>query len=283
MPDLTPPIPSDRPQDHLPRVQPASTTPRAHLIHRPPWQRALPNILTTLRVAIAVLFFAVLTRWRWEDSLAQSGKLDGWLLLGASLFIIAGLTDVLDGYLARSWNVESGFGRIMDPFADKFLILGGFVFLASADFWWEFNDPAWGGVIKLSGHGMQISGIYPWMVVTVMARELLVTSLRGYVESRGFHFPADRWGKLKMFLQSVAIPVSLIATAITPVVPIDPTTSWLTWPWGRQVIDVVVRLMVAVTVLSAIPYVWRAVGLLRQRVGADSAATTAMPDGTGKT
>jgi CDP-diacylglycerol--glycerol-3-phosphate 3-phosphatidyltransferase len=172
--------------------------------------------------------------------------------------------------LARAWKVESGFGRIMDPFADKILVLGGFVFLASADFWWEFSDPR---VVKLSGHGMQISGVYPWMVVTIMARELLVTSLRGYVESKGHAFPADRWGKLKMFLQSVAIPTSLIATAVTAVVPADPTTSWLQWPWGRQVIDVVVRAMVFVTVASAIPYIWRAVTILSARPTPTAAPT----------
>jgi CDP-diacylglycerol--glycerol-3-phosphate 3-phosphatidyltransferase len=242
---------------------------------RPSWQQLTPNALTTLRVGLAIVFFAILTRWRWEDSAAQalsSGaatRLDWWLLLAAGVFILAGLTDILDGHLARTWQVETAFGRIMDPFADKILVVGGFVFLASADFWWEFRDPR---VIKLSGHGMQISGIYPWMVVVILARELLVTSIRAFLEGQGIKFGADVWGKLKMFTQSVALPTSLIAPAITKVVPDDPTTSWFTWPWGRQTIDVVARLMIAVTILSVIPYLIRGARLLRQqRTGAPRA------------
>ena len=93
-------------------------------------QQNLPNWLTSARVLMAVVFFVVLTWWRWEDSAAQklsaglSMQADRWLLLAAGLFIVAGLTDIADGYLARKWKVESAFGRIMDPFADKVLVLG---------------------------------------------------------------------------------------------------------------------------------------------------------------
>lgn len=225
----------------------------------------MPNILTGSRVIIAVVFFALLTRWRWEDSSAQalsrgtSDLKDWWLLLAASLFIIAGLTDILDGYLARAWNVETAFGRVMDPFADKILVVGGFVFLASADWWYEFSDPR---VVKLSGHGMQVSGIYPWMVVVILGRELLVTSIRGVLEGQGVKFGADVWGKLKMFTQSVAVPTSLIAPAITKVVPDDVTASFWSFPWGRITIDLTARVMLVVTIISTVPYVWRGVQLL---------------------
>jgi CDP-diacylglycerol---glycerol-3-phosphate 3-phosphatidyltransferase len=222
--------------------------------------RDLPNTLTLVRAGMAVIFFVVLTRWRWQDSQAQANQTDWWLLLAAGLFIAAALTDVLDGYLARRWGAESAFGRIMDPFADKLLVLGGFVFLASADWWLEFQDPS---IIKLSGHGMQISGVYPWMVVVILGRELLVTSIRGVLEAQGVKFPADRWGKMKMLTQSIAIPTALIAPAITTVVPTDFTASWLSYPWGRQIIDLTVRVMLVVTILSVLPYCWRARNLLR--------------------
>lgn len=215
---------------------------------------------------MALVFFAVLTRWRWEDSAAQalsqgtSTHVDRWLLLAAALFIIAGLTDILDGALARAWGVETTLGRIMDPFADKLLVIGALVFLASADWWFEFKNP---DIIKLSGHGMQVSGIYPWMVVVILARELLVTSIRATLESQGIRFGADVFGKAKMLAQSIAIPTSLIAPAVANVIPADVTASFWTYPWGRITIDLVARTAVALTILSALPYIWRAAMLLR--------------------
>ncbi|MFT3683676.1 MAG: CDP-alcohol phosphatidyltransferase family protein [Phycisphaerales bacterium] len=165
---------------------------------------------------MAILFFIVLTLWRWEDSAASRHQVDWVLISAAAMFIIACITDVADGYLARKWKVESAFGRIMDPFADKILVVGAFVFLAGPDFWWEF--PA-GSPSRLSGHGIQISGVYPWMAVVILGRELLVTSIRGVLEGQGIKFGADWWGKWKMILQSIAIPTALITPAVTRVLP----------------------------------------------------------------
>ena len=242
---------------------PDSSRPPAAL---PMWQRELPNWLTSARVVMAGVFFAVLTLWRWEDSAAQAGRTDWLLLSAAALFIIAVLTDVADGYLARLWHVESAFGRIMDPFADKILVVGAFVFLAGPDFWWEFPGAA-GAQVRLSGHGIQISGVYPWMVVVILGRELLVTSIRGVLESQGIKFGADWWGKGKMILQSIVIPTVLIATAVTSVLPAvreQIKYHWWENPWGRQTIDITVWAMMFFTVMSGVPYVVRCVNLLAQ-------------------
>lgn len=243
-----------------PADQPPSTAPL--------WRRELPNWLTSARVVMAAVFFAVLTLWRWDDSAAQAERTDWLLLLAAGLFIVAVLTDVADGFLARRWHVESAFGRIMDPFADKILIVGAFVFLAGPDFWWEFPGGASGVVPpRLSGHGIQISGVYPWMVVVILGRELLVTSIRGVLEGQGIKFGADWWGKGKMILQSVAIPTVLIATAVTAVLPAvreHEKYHWWENPWGRQLIDVTVWGMMFFTVMSGVPYVVRCVHLLAQ-------------------
>src|SRR5688572_26443897 len=100
------------------------------------FRRSLPNLLTIARVIIAAAFFGVLTPWRYAVSSAARGQgIDTWLLLAAFLFILAAATDALDGYLARRWRVVSVFGRVMDPFADKLLVIGGFVFLAGPGFW----------------------------------------------------------------------------------------------------------------------------------------------------
>ncbi|CAN5854223.1 CDP-diacylglycerol--glycerol-3-phosphate 3-phosphatidyltransferase [soil metagenome] len=228
--------------------------------------RALPNWLTASRVVMAGIFFGALTVWRWEDSAASKGHVDSTLLLCVALFVVAVLTDALDGYLARRWHVESAFGRIMDPFADKILVVGAFIFLAGPDFWSEFPDYV---PVKLSGHGIQLSGIYPWMVVVIMGRELLVTSIRGVIEGQGGTFASDWWGKSKMILQSIMIPAVLLILAVAPVLPKSvpsPTTPWPPWieqPWGRILIDVLAWGMLAVTVASGVPYVMRAFKALR--------------------
>jgi len=81
----------------------------------------IPNLLTMLRLLLAAVFFTLLASY-------QFGADQAWLLIPAmALFIAAALTDMLDGILARRWQVESKFGRIMDPFCDKVLILGAFV------------------------------------------------------------------------------------------------------------------------------------------------------------
>ncbi len=221
--------------------------------------RAIPNWLTASRVIMAAIFFGVLTAWRWDGSAAEAGKID-WLMLGAALlFIVAVITDAFDGYLARRWKVESAFGRIMDPFADKILVMGAFVYLASPDFWVQLP-----GTPNLAGHGIQVSGIYPWMVVVMLARELLVTSIRGVMESQGVSFSSDWWGKGKMILQSIIVPLVLALIAIAPVVPRGGDGEPLagTLPWGYWAINGVVWLTLLVTVVSGVPYVMRCAKIL---------------------
>jgi CDP-diacylglycerol--glycerol-3-phosphate 3-phosphatidyltransferase len=211
-------------------------------------QRGLPNALTGIRVLMAVVVLGALTAWRFDASAAASGKTDWLLILAAVTFIAATLTDVLDGHLARRWGTETAFGRIMDPFADKLLVIGTLVFLASPDFWYATPEKH-----RFIGHGFQLSGVYPWMVVVVVGRELLVTSIRGTLEGLGVRFGADVFGKVKMFVQSAAIPTIMITIAVTSVV-LTPEHR----PWGRWVVDISAWTMVVATALSGIPYIWRA-------------------------
>ncbi len=221
------------------------------------WWAVVPNVLTGSRVVMATVFFVVLTYWRYDGSAAARGQTDWWLNFAAALFIVAGLTDILDGYLARRWGAESAFGRIMDPFADKILVVGALVFLAGPDFWVPLERHK-----GFSGHGIQASGIYPWMVVVIMGRELLVTSIRSVLEARGVRFGADWSGKVKMLCQSVCIPTCLIAIAVTNVVPRLDAGGVERMPWGRWTVDITVWVTVAATALSAVPYVVRCVRLV---------------------
>ena len=197
-------------------------------------QKNLPNIITISRLVLAGGFFLVLNFYRY----AHGPNLA--LLVAIGIFILAAITDWLDGYLARKWNVESTFGRIMDPFCDKVLVLGAFIYLSGP----RFVDPI---AVRQGNFLTMITGVYPWMVVTMFARELLVTGIRGELEGKGVKFGANIWGKLKMILQSVAIPVILL------LVWIDPRS--IGHEWLLVIPDSIAYLVVFVTLMSGLPYV----------------------------
>lgn len=156
----------------------------------------VPNILTGLRLVLAVVFFGMLSWYQYE------GRGDPWLLnIAFVIYVIALATDFFDGYLARKWKVEGAFGRIVDPFVDKILVLGSFIFFAGKN----FTIPE--GTQRVAH---TITGVTPAMVVIMLARELLVTSLRGASEDSGQNFGAAFSGKLKMVFQSVTILIILI-------------------------------------------------------------------------
>lgn len=143
-----------------------------------------PNRITLLRFLGSLVLFLILSLV--GDELDQSAF---YASLAFWLFIVIAATDYLDGYLARRGNFITSFGRIADPFVDKVLVIGAMVYLAVLD-WSEHWFPA-------------------WIVVVVVAREFLVTGIRGYVESQGLAFPADWFGKVKMIVQCIAIGAAL--------------------------------------------------------------------------
>ncbi len=224
------------------------------------WRLHLPNVLTVLRLLFAALFFLALeiARRPIHDEVA--------LLTAAGLFCLAALTDVIDGPLARRWNAVSAFGRIMDPVADKVLVVGAFVYLAGPAFLTTIQTTR--GI-----RHVQASGVDPWMVVVILARELLVTSLRGWIESRGIDFSATIWGKAKMIAQSAAVPAVLVLVSIGSnlsreradpyELPRPEFPDWVVWS-----IRLVVWTTVAITAVSAIPYVTRSLALMANRTRA---------------
>jgi phosphatidylglycerophosphate synthase/phosphatidylglycerophosphatase A len=220
-------------------------------------RRHIPNILTVSRLGWAALLFALLARWSFDRSPISRGEgPDALLVAAAGVFIIAALTDLLDGRLARRWGVESIFGRVMDPFADKLLVIGAFVFLAGPGFSTLRLHPA-GAADSVPLAAAQVSGVMSWMVVVILGRELLVTSLRGLIEGRGQSFAATASGKWKMVLQSVCIPGVLLLLNV----PLS-DGAWGDWP--LRAIRVLVWTTVAVTAWSGLPYVARALAVLRE-------------------
>ncbi len=140
----------------------------------------VPNILTLWRVIFAVAIFVLLPFKQYDLCLL--------------LFILASLTDFADGWWARKFKQVTVFGRIMDPFADKLLICGVFICLLSVENISRAPDGLPGWLM-----------LQPWMVVAIVARELLITSLRAFVEKSGGDFSAKWIGKWKMALQCLAI------------------------------------------------------------------------------
>lgn len=143
-----------------------------------------PNRITAIRFAGALVLFTIFA-WLAEVDTASIAEHRGIVATSFWLFVLVAATDFLDGYLARRDKHITAFGRIADPFTDKVLILGAMIFQATMP-WSREWLPA-------------------WMVVVILAREFLVTGIRGYVESEGGEFPADRFGKIKMIVQCCAV------------------------------------------------------------------------------
>ncbi|MBI1336324.1 MAG: CDP-diacylglycerol--glycerol-3-phosphate 3-phosphatidyltransferase [Phycisphaera sp.] len=209
--------------------------------------RHIPNQLTLARLVLAGVFFVVLNVYRYGE---LPGKGEAWAIwLAIVIFILASITDFLDGYLARKWKVESTFGRIMDPFCDKVLVLGAFIYLAGP----RFVDPR---AVEAGSFFNMASGVYPWMVALMLARELLVTCVRGELEGKGVAFGAKIWGKLKTTLQVIAIPVILLIVELDPHAPDH--------GWMVYVRDTLVYAIVMVTLASGVPYITSAARAMRQ-------------------
>ena len=152
---------------------------------------SIANQVTIGRLLLAVVFFALL------GSISPAHlERDRWIFAAAFwLFLIAALSDVLDGYLARTLHQVTAFGRVLDPVVDKVVVCGAFIYFASS----HFHRPGAGN----------ITGVDAWMVVVMLTRELLVSALRSVSEQSGQDFGAQWSGKLKMFVQSTTVCIVL--------------------------------------------------------------------------
>jgi len=204
-----------------------------------PMYRNVPNLITILRLLLTVIFFFIL-------NINDVSTFERQMWIGFVVFVVATLTDMLDGYLARKWKAESAFGRVVDPFVDKILIGGAFIFFSSNHFISVAARSKFSEFIAATPPP-SLTGVVPWMVVVLIAREFLITSIRGLAEAQGIDFRADWAGKVKMITQSVAASAVLVDLALTGKVP------WVHWTR-----DVAIWTTIVVTLLSATTYVIRA-------------------------
>jgi CDP-diacylglycerol--glycerol-3-phosphate 3-phosphatidyltransferase len=185
-----------------------------------------PNQVTSLRLLLAVVVFFLIP---WQ-----------YYLVSLALFVVAAGTDWLDGYYARKYGQVTTLGRILDPFADKVIICGTFIYLVAIPRMLETPY-----------------GLRAWMVVVVVGRELLVTALRGFLEQRGADFSAKMSGKLKMVLQCVAAGAALFYLSYSHLPLGQPA-----WVWWVMVVSLWAAVLL--TVYSGLIYVVAAVRLLRK-------------------
>jgi len=155
-----------------------------------------------------------------------------FLTVAFILFLIAGLTDIVDGIVARKYDVTSKFGRMVDPLADKVLVCGSFVCFAL------IKEPQ-----LFVGHlNPGVLAAIQWSVAGILiAREAYVTALRHIAEARGVNFAATVSGKIKMFLQSFAIGTVVIKMGHAP------DAHWAYW-----FTTVTFVLMLVVTIISGV-------------------------------
>jgi len=138
----------------------------------------MPNVLTLCRIATVPLIVCLL---RFTGPVASGAA--------AAVFLVASITDFLDGYIARSYGSGTNLGKFLDPLADKLIVMATLVMLT----------------------GMPRSPHVPaWMVVVLVSRELVITGLRGIAAVEGRIIAADELGKYKMALQCIAIQGLLI-------------------------------------------------------------------------
>lgn len=143
----------------------------------------LPNKLTMLRMILVPFFVAAL--------LIQNGEIFALRMTALVLFLIASLTDLLDGKIARKYNLVTNFGKFMDPLADKLLVCSALICL------------------------VQLGQLPAWIVIIIISREFIISGFRLIAADQGIVIAASMWGKSKTVSQMISI-VLLIINIKTP-------------------------------------------------------------------
>ena len=138
----------------------------------------LPNKLTTLR-GIMIPFLVFFLLW-------QKGDNHTFRMIALALFIIASLTDLLDGKIARKYNLVTNFGKFMDPLADKLLVCSALICL------------------------IELNALPAWMVIIIISREFIISGFRLIASDNGVVSAASYWGKFKTTFQMVSVVLLIL-------------------------------------------------------------------------
>lgn len=188
----------------------------------------LPNSITLFRIFLVIVFAAA-------ASLADVFQV-GLYTVALVAFIIATISDWLDGYLARKLDLVTAFGKLIDPLADKILVCTAFVYLSVAE-------------------------VAPvWVTALIIGREFLVTGIRQIAVEHGTVIPADQWGKWKTAFQLAFCIDSLIILTQQESPPTGDVGHFFTWLCAPDnfVYHITLWVSVALTAWSGINYTWKA-------------------------
>ncbi len=172
----------------------------------------IPNQLTIVRMIMIVPFVILL--------------LSGYDLAAAIIFVVASLTDMLDGKIARKYNLVTNFGKFMDPLADKLLVCSALICL------------------------VEMERLAAWIVIVIIAREFIISGFRLVASDNGVVIAASYWGKFKTVFQMIMVVV-LMLNINHPVFAVLGT--------------VLVWISVILTVVSLVDYIVKNIGVLKDQ------------------
>ena len=179
------------------------------------------NRITLSRLALTVLFVVALnSSWQYARTTALV------------IFLIAGLTDFIDGEIARRYGVITSFGKLMDPLVDKIMVAAAFISL------------------------VPLKAVPAWAATTVVARDFLITGLRLMASAKGRILPVERLGKQKTSWQMITIIFFLALLSIVELHYASETSAWWMRAWGEAG-PVLVWITVALTIYSGLGFTWR--------------------------
>lgn len=188
----------------------------------------LPNCITLFRILLVIVFAAA-------ASLADVFEV-GLYMVALIAFLVATISDWLDGYLARKLDMVTAFGKLIDPLADKILVSTAFVYLA-------------------------VAGMVPvWVTALIIGREFLVTGVRQIAVDHGVVIPADNWGKFKTGFQLAFCIDCLIILMLKESPPTGSIGRFFEWFCATNNFPYQITLWVAValTAWSGVNYTWKA-------------------------
>lgn len=188
----------------------------------------LPNKLTIFRVILIVPFVVLLlggeAGWFGSNVLIPN-------VIALAIFIIASLTDLADGKIARKYNMVTNFGKFMDPLADKLLVCSALIAL------------------------IELKRIPAWIVIIIIAREFIISGFRLVASDNGVVIAASYWGKFKTTFQMVMVCLMLIN--------VPGVETW--WPWLNILTQVIMWIALALTMISLIDYLVKNKGVLKEQ------------------
>lgn len=174
----------------------------------------LPNKLTVLRVIMIPVFLVFLL----TDCAGGASK-----YIAAAVFVLASLTDMLDGRIARKYNLVTNFGKFMDPLADKLLVCSALIAFVELEY------------------------LPAWIVIIIISREFIISGFRLIAADKGVVIAANYWGKFKTTFQMIMTILLILQ---------------LDYPYADTVEWIFVYIALALTVISLVDYIYRNIGVM---------------------